>query len=223
MDDTTSRTSATSTSPSPTTAASAAHLRPRVSGEREQELLHAAINVLREVGYDRLTFDAVAAAARASKATLYRKWPHKSDLVIDALALFIGCPADKNPDTGSLRGDLLAQACAVGGLDDEVVMQTWSALLPVIHREPEMARRIHERFVAPKIEAARAVFENSRRRGEIGPDADLDTLVMILPALSIHETLLSGTRPGPDRIADFVDTVVLPACAATVTGCASHR
>ncbi len=205
------------------TVATAPTSRPRVSGEREQELLEAAIDVLRDVGYDRLTFDAVAAAARASKATLYRRWPHKSDLVIDALALFIGCPADQDPDTGSLRGDLIAQACAVGGLDDEAVMQTWSALLPVIHREPEMARGIHERFIAPKLMAARAVFENARRRGEVGPDADLDTLVMILPAMSIHETLLSGKRPGPDRIADFVDTVVLPACAATVTAPASHR
>ena len=102
-------------------------------------------------------------------------------------------------------------------------MQTWSALLPVIHREPQMAHGIHERFIAPKLMAARAVFENARRRGEVGPDADLDTLVMILPAMSIHETLLSGKRPGPDRIADFVDTVVLPACAATVTAPASHR
>ena len=205
------------------TVASAPTSRPRVSGDREQELLEAAIDVLRDVGYDRLTFDAVAAAARASKATLYRRWPHKSDLVLDALALFIGCPADRDPDTGSLRGDLIAQACAVGGLDDEVVMQTWSALLPVIHREPQMAHGIHERFIAPKLKAARAVFENARRRGEVGPDADLDTLVMILPAMSIHETLLSGNRPGPDRIADFVDTVVLPACAATVTDSASHR
>jgi len=205
------------------TIASAPTSRPRVSGDREQELLEAAIDVLRDVGYDRLTYDAVAAAARASKATLYRRWPHKSDLVIDALALFIGCPADQDPDTGSLRGDLIAQACAVGGLDDEAVMQTWSALLPVIHREPEMARGIHERFIAPKLMAARAVFENARRRGEVGPDADLDTLVMILPAMSVHETLLSGKRPGPDRIADFVDTVVLPACAATVTAPASHR
>jgi AcrR family transcriptional regulator len=205
------------------TVATAPTSRPRVSGEREQELLEAAIDVLRDVGYDRLTFDAVAAAARASKATLYRRWPHKSDLVIDALALFIGCPADQDPDTGSLRGDLIAQACAVGGLDDEAVMQTWSALLPVIHREPEMARGIQERFIAPKLMAARAVFENARRRGEVGPDADLDTLVMILPAMSVHETLLSGKRPGPDRIADFVDTVVLPACAATVTAPASHR
>ena len=190
--------------------------RPRVAGDREVELLEAAIEVLREVGYDRLTFDAVAATARASKATLYRRWPHKRDLVIDAVGVFIDCPAEQDPDTGSLRGDLLAQACAQGGLDDQVAIETWSALLPVIHREPELARGIHERFVAPKIEAARTIFEHARQRGELGADADLDTLLMILPALSIHEALLSGKRPGPDRIAAFVDNVVLPACAATL-------
>ena len=190
--------------------------RPRVAGDREVEILESAIDVLRDLGYDRLTFDAVATAARASKATLYRRWPHKRDLVIDAVGLFVDCPAEQDPDTGSLRGDLLAQACADGGLDDEVVLGTWSALLPVIHREPELARGIHERFVAPKIAAARTVFENARGRGEVGADADLDTLLMILPSLSIHEALLSGRRPGPERIAEFVDAVVLPACAATL-------
>ena len=108
------------TSASTTDAAHAS--RPRVAGDREVEILEAAIDVLRESGYDRLTFDAVATAARASKATLYRRWPHKRDLVIDAVGLFIDCPAEQDPDTGSLRGDLLAQACADGGLDDEVVI-----------------------------------------------------------------------------------------------------
>ncbi|MBC9822978.1 TetR/AcrR family transcriptional regulator [Terrabacter sp. MAHUQ-38] len=197
--------------------------RPRVAGDREVEILEAAIEVLRDAGYDKLTFDAVAATARASKATLYRRWPHKRDLVIDALGLFMNCPAEQDPDTGSLRGDLLAQACADGGLDDEVVIGTWSALLPVIHREAELASGIHERFLAPKIAASRSIFENARARGEIGADADLDTLLMILPSLSIHEALLSGSRPGPDRIAEFVDTVVLPACAATLAPRPSSR
>ena len=218
------------TSPSTTDAhavpalAPAAHAsRPRVAGDREVEILEAAIDVLRESGYDRLTFDAVATAARASKATLYRRWPHKRDLVIDAVGLFIDCPAEQDPDTGSLRGDLLAQACADGGLDDEVVIGTWGALLPVIHREPELANGIHERFLAPKLEATRTIFEHARQRGEVGADADLDTLLMILPSLSIHEALLSGRRPGPDRIAEFVDSVVLPAGAATVAPAPSTR
>ena len=197
--------------------------RPRVVGDREVEILEAAIGVLRDLGYDRLTFDAVATAARASKATLYRRWPHKRDLVIDAVGLFIDCPAEQDPDTGSLRGDLLAQACAAGGLDDEVVVGTWSALLPVIHREPELACGIPERFVAPTIAASRTIFENARLRGEVGRDADLDTLLMILPSLSIHEALLSGRRPGPERIAEFIDTVVLPACAATLAPASDQR
>ena len=205
------------------TAQAATSHRPRVAGDREVEILEAAIDVLRESGYDRLTFDAVAAAARASKATLYRRWPHKRDLVIDAIGLLIGCPAEQDPATGTLRGDLLAQACADGGLDDEVFIGTWGALLPVIHREPDLARGIHERFLAPKIEAARAIFEHARQRGEIGDDADLDTLLMILPSLSVHEALLSGRLPGPDRIAEFVDTVVLPACAATLAPRPSAR
>src|SRR6478752_7445309 len=91
--------------------------RPRVVGDREVEIFSAALEILRDVGYDRLTFDAVATAAKASKATLYRRWPHKRDLVIDAVGLFLGCPAEQDPHTGSLRGDLLAQACADGGLD----------------------------------------------------------------------------------------------------------
>jgi AcrR family transcriptional regulator len=216
--------STTDTAGSTTDIADTAHAsRPRVAGDREVEILEAAIDVLRDAGYDRLTFDAVASAARASKATLYRRWPHKRDLVIDAVGLFIGCPAEQDPDTGSLRGDLLAQACADGGLDDEVVIGTWGALLPVIHREPELARGIHERFLAPKIEATRTIFEHARQRGEIGADADLDTLLMILPSLSIHEALLSGHLPGPHRIAEFVDSVVLPACAATLASAPSTR
>ena len=191
--------------------------RPRVVGERESEILRAAIDVLREVGYDRLTFDAVAASARASKATLYRRWPNKRDLVGDAVGQLVGCPAERDPNTGSLRGDLIGQACADGGLDDAVVSETWAALLPVIHRDPELAAELHTRFIAPKNAAARSVLRNAQQRGEIGPDADLDTLLSILPALSLHEAMLSGKRPGQERITQFVDTVVLPACAATLS------
>jgi AcrR family transcriptional regulator len=191
--------------------------RPRVVGDREVQILQAAIDVLRDVGYDRLTFDAVAAAGRASKATLYRRWPHKRDLIVDAVGLFMGCPAEQDPETGSLRSDLLAQACAVGGIDDEAVVETWAALLPVIHRDRQLAEGLRTRFVEPKIAAGLSVFRSAQARGEIGKDADLDTLVTVLPALSFHEAMLSGQRPGAERIAQLVDTVVLPACAATLT------
>ncbi len=74
--------------------------------DREAQLLAIALELLQEHGYDRLTVDAVAAKAKASKATMYRRWPSKADLV---LAAFIeGTRATATPPrTGSLRGDLL--------------------------------------------------------------------------------------------------------------------
>ena len=58
--------------------------RPRIEGERESEILDATIAMLLDSGYDRLTMDAVAGRARASKATLYRRWESKASLVVDA-------------------------------------------------------------------------------------------------------------------------------------------
>ena len=77
--------------------------RPRVEGDREQEILGATLEVLADVGYDRLTMDAVAAKAKASKATLYRRWTNKVSLVIEALQHTKG--PHETPDTGSSRPD----------------------------------------------------------------------------------------------------------------------
>ena len=71
-------------------------------------LRDAALELLAEIGYDRLTIDSVAARAHASKATIYRRWPGKAELVVDALTLLKGAPLV--PDTGTLRGDLEAIA-----------------------------------------------------------------------------------------------------------------
>src|SRR6476661_2970050 len=90
--------------------------RPRVEGDREQEILDAALEVLADVGYDRLPMDAVAHRAKASKATLYRRWNSKATLVVEALARVKGVPAV--PDTGDLRTDLLKTFCGMGGLTD---------------------------------------------------------------------------------------------------------
>jgi AcrR family transcriptional regulator len=84
-------------------AAAAAAARPRVEGDREQEILDAALGVLADCGYDRLTMDAVAHRAKASKATLYRRWNSKATLVVEALARTKGVPVV--PDTGDLRTD----------------------------------------------------------------------------------------------------------------------
>ena len=79
--------------------------RPRVEGEREDEILDATVTLLMEVGYDRLTMDAVAKEAHASKATLYRRWETKASLVVEALVRAKSAPHVADHDTGSLRTD----------------------------------------------------------------------------------------------------------------------
>ena len=197
-------------------AAAAVAARPRVEGVREQEILDAALDVLADVGYDRLTMDAVAQRAKASKATLYRRWPGKVDLVVDALQLMIGVEADRYPDTGSLRGDLIAQACAKGGLGEERPIQVFAALLGSLHRDAELHEAIMTRLIGPKMAVTLETFRAAQRRGEIGKDADLEMLARLLPAISIHEAMLTGAHPTQERLIALVDNVVLPACAASL-------
>ena len=104
--------------------------RPRVEGEREREILAATLAVLADVGYDRLTMDAVATAARASKATLYRRWQGKAALVVDALASQKHPVAE--PDTGSLRDDLVATYCGMGRLTDPHQVAVLGAVITAI-------------------------------------------------------------------------------------------
>src|ERR1700712_1282335 len=77
---------------------------------RDAEILQAALDVLAETGYDGMTIDMVAARAQAGKATLYRRWPSKAELVLDAVACMkqSDLHPDELPDTGTLRGDLLS-------------------------------------------------------------------------------------------------------------------
>src|SRR6187402_3084695 len=77
---------------------------------RDPAILDAALDVLAEAGYDGMTVDMVAARAKAGKATLYRRWPSKSELVLDALACMkrVETDPEKLPNTGTLRGDLIA-------------------------------------------------------------------------------------------------------------------
>jgi AcrR family transcriptional regulator len=188
--------------------------RPRVEGEREAEIHRAVLAELIESGYDKLTFDAVAGAVRASKATLYRRWPTKSEMVIDALVATRCSEAAEVPDTGTLRGDLLELACVPGGLSEDLSALI-GAIIPALHRDPELFKAFHEQFIGPKMAQALEVFERARDRGEVGPGADLEQLAKVLPALCTHEEFVFKKYLTPEDIASLVDAIVLPACRAT--------
>jgi AcrR family transcriptional regulator len=185
--------------------------RPRVEGGREEEILEATVAVLAELGYDRLTMDAVATAAKASKATLYRRWTTKADLVVDAISRAKGCPMPEDVDTGSLRGDLISMSCGDGGFTDEMPMSVIAGLLTALHRDPELQRAFQELFLAPRIALTNRIYGRAVERGEIAPDVDVQLLSTTLPAVIIHHAYVLGVEPTDDLILRVIDNVILPA------------
>jgi AcrR family transcriptional regulator len=114
---------------------------PRPTGPRaearEQAILDAALELIREVGYDRLSMDALAERAHAGKATIYRRWTGKAQLVAEAIRRRKS-EHEIDSDTGSLRGDLLSalgQTCTSLSLDEAIVAGVMSAM----RTDPELA------------------------------------------------------------------------------------
>lgn len=185
--------------------------RPRVEGMREEEILDATLALVAEVGYDRLTMDAVAAAAKAGKATLYRRWSTKADLVVDAITRGKGCPLPGAIDTGSLRGDLVELSCDAGGFTDELPMSVIAGLLTALQRDEDLRKAFQERFLAPRVAAVSPVFERAIERGEIGADVDVELLMQVLPAVMLYHDFILGIEPDAAAVARVIDHVILPA------------
>lgn len=189
-----------------------ASTRPRVEGDREHEILVATLDVLADVGYDRLTMDAVAARAKASKATLYRRWNGKVTLVVDALLTTKSTP--ELPDTGDLRSDLVASFCGMGGLADERSVATFASVITAIHRDRDFAEAFRRDVVGPKAAVARTIFERARERGQIPETADVDLLAPALAGIVLHRTYLLGEPPDEALITRVIDQIILPAATA---------
>jgi AcrR family transcriptional regulator len=189
----------------------ACRLRPRVEGEREAEILDAAVDLLNQVGYDRLTMDAVAAQAKAGKATLYRRWSTKAALVVDAILRSKETLQAPETDTGSLRGDLIAMACGHGGLCDERTSHTMAGVITALHHDPDFAEEFRTRVVLPKLEVGRRVFERARARGEITADLDLDLFAPALAGIVLHRSFVLGLPVDEKTVARVVDEIILPA------------
>jgi len=184
--------------------------RPRVEGDRELEILGAALEVMSDVGYDRLTMDAVATRAKASKATLYRRWKTKADLVIEAIIATKG--PNVVPDNGNLRADLLDMFCGLGGMTDGKSINLLGSLITAIHRDDEFAAAYRRDFVGPKLEVSRTVYRRAQERGEIREDIDIDLIAAALPGVVLHRVYLLGEMPTQELIANVIDQIILPAC-----------
>ncbi|MFB7085479.1 TetR/AcrR family transcriptional regulator [Streptomyces sp. NPDC056296] len=191
--------------------------RSRITPEREAELYEAVLDLLREVGYDALTMDAVAARTRSSKATLYRQWGGKPELVVKAIR-------HNKPekigdiDTGSLRGDLHALMAH----EDDCTMEQNSALMRgvamAIHQNPDLRQAFREQLIEPEMVEFQRLLQRAIDRGEIRADCPaLDFLVPMLVGGFATRTLLEDQPPTRAFLTSYIDAVILPALGAPTT------
>ena len=175
---------------------------------REAELLAVTLELLQEHGYDRLTVDAVATTARASKATLYRRWPTKAELVLAAFVEGTRHVA-VDPDTGTLSGDLLKlgeQICA----HVSTHASTIRAVLVETSRSAELYAMMQEQFLDQRKALMTHVLERAVNRGEIEASAITEDLWDVLPGYLIYRTVLTGRAPSRRTIGDLVDHLLIP-------------
>ena len=175
---------------------------------RETELLAVTLQLLQERGYDRLTVDAVAAKARASKATMYRRWPSKAELVLAAFIEGIRQVAVP-PETGTLRGDLLH----MGELICEQGRQhasTIRAVLVEVSRSPALNEVMQHEFIEQRKALMINILQQAVDRGEIDRAAVNEELWDVMPHYLIFRSILPGRAPTRQTVQALVDQVVIP-------------
>jgi AcrR family transcriptional regulator len=180
--------------------------RPR-SPAADQAIVDAALVLFAEEGFEGFTMEGVATRAGVGKATVYRRYPGKVELVMRAAECLTAdeLPA---PDTGTLRGDLVAVARSlVHLLTSTPTGGCVTQLVAALPRSPELADE-HARFVAARRERTRGAVARAARRGEVSPDTDAE-LVADLVAGPIFYRYLVSRGPLDDGYADSVVDAVL--------------
>jgi len=186
-----------------------------MSPARVAELLDVVRTLVSEVGYERLTFDAVAARARTSKSTLYRHWPGKPQLVMAALTHdHARHPPLFDAGAGSLDEVFaqMARADRMSGSD----LRMGFMLLHAASSDPEFASALRAEIITPVVDELAAVFETAADRGEVVRDSPLfQRLAYLILTDLAFSSLLSGRDETATSRHELFRTVIRPALTFT--------
>ena len=178
--------------------------RPR-SEQTRDAILDAALAELEERGYAALTIEGIAARAGAGKQTIYRWWPSKADVVLDAM-MELAARRIKVPDKGSLEADLLS--FLTDSFRQRQLRPVLVALMAQAQLDPAFATAFRERFLFVRRAALRTVLAAARDRGEIDPDVDRELLIDVVFGVLWYR-LLVGHVPLDNKAArELTDLVV---------------
>ena len=188
----------------------------RYGAALEQAILDAAWDELNEVGYKQLTFDNVARRAGTSRPVLYRRWPTRLDLVRAALRTHRPLLSGDTPDTGSLRGDVIAlleyTTSALSGTRRDII---WGMVSDAIGDEEQQTAAFGGDIAKRNVAVMRTVLQKAEARGEVVAEAVPDYIVTLPIDLMRHEMLISGRVVSKVKIRKIVDDIFLPAIAKT--------
>jgi len=178
---------------------------------RDPEILEAALDVLAETGYDGMTIDMVAARAKAGKATLYRRWSSKGELVVDAVACMKTVNLETLPDTGTLRGDFVAMIKTGSIEDSQRKLKIMTGLLSMLSKDPELSDSVLSSIMEPRVAANRIILRRAVDRGEIPADTDIEAIAVISQAMATYRVMILRKPVDREFILSVLDTIVLPA------------
>jgi AcrR family transcriptional regulator len=181
----------------------------------EEAILEAAYAELSGVGYLALSVEAVAARARTGKASIYRRWPTKQELVLDALCAglptvqqcgLLSPPAGDQTTVQALHGI----ATAIAGLLASPAGDAMRAVKCEAAVDPELARAIDERFQEPRRQAILGLLQRGVDRGEVRPDAVCRLVADVIPAVLTHRLILQREPVTEQDLKEIMDKVIIP-------------
>jgi AcrR family transcriptional regulator len=175
----------------------------------ERAIYDAVFDQLQTVGYVGLTMEGVAAGAHTGKAALYRRWPRKEDLVVDALEHALPSPTDL-PDHGAVRDDLLDLLRRLAAMLNSPTGCALQCLMAEIDRDHPFARLLHQRVKEPRKQMFLNLLRRAADRGQVRPEAASPLVAEVGPALVMQRFLAEGPPVPDDFVVSVVDDVVMP-------------
>lgn len=177
----------------------------RRSGRSHQAVLSATVGLFEELGYQRLTVDGIASRAGVSKATIYRWWPNKGAIVMEAFLTMVE-PQIGFPDSGSVRDDLVSQLASLAQVLSETRLGTLMiSLLGEAQSDSMLADAFRDGWLEPRRVAGRAVLRRAVDRGELREDLDLDVALDALYGPVYLRLLFNHAPLNIGALEDLVD------------------
>ena len=181
--------------------------RPR-SAEADRAILTATADLLAERGLAAMSIEEVAARAGVGKTTIYRRWPSKGLLALDAFVISFRAEQPL-PDTGSLRGDLLAALHAwVRAVTQTAMGPMLTGLIAEAQHDPELRGAWRDRVLEPLRTQHRVMLDRAISRGEIAASVDRDVVLDLFFGAAEHRLLLGHLPMTGDFITEVVDMIL---------------